>query len=782
MRLPFLAVAEVVGFAAASALLVRLPPLTGDRLRRCVAAVAVASAAGAVVAGGAATGWTPLDAVLRAALGAGVVVAASRAGSVPALIAAAIALAGSWGSDVMPVAALATGVALAPAMTRRTHVFVDLVTAALVVQVVLRLDHATRGVSALLAVAALAPLVVAGGRRLEPPLRRTLVRVAAGVGAFMVLGTVLGAAAALLARPSLQQGVDVLAGGGVTRVGLEATTTEDRLDTALRSFTDARATLDAWWARPAAAVPVVSQHLRLLRTVAASGQELSASGVRAVAGGGIAGLTITNGRIPLERIPALAPVLDDTVRQLAVAHRRLDAARSTWLLPPLGHRVDKERAKLDAAESAARGLARALPELPALLGANEPRRYFLAVQTPAEARAGGGYMGNYGEITADNGQLELSKFGRIFQLEDQLKAKAIDLQAPPDYLARYARFDPTHVWSAINVSPDFPTVAAVIGALYPEAGGQPIDGVIAVDPSALAGLLTLVGPVSVEGWPEPITAANAEQILYFDQYVGLDYFDRVDFLGEVARQVWGRLTTGSLPSPQELLPALGPAVRGKHLLMTATRPAESRLLDEAGVSGRMAPVDGDFLGVVTQNAGGNKIDAFLHRQVDYDVRLDPGTGQLTGTAKVVLRNDAPASGLPGPVIGNLFDLPSGTNKLYLSVYTPWALAGATVDGHPVVLEAQDELGRRVYSTGLVIPPGSSTTVVLRLSGQLPPGVKGYRLDVHRQTTVVPEDVRTSLTVPSGWRIGDGGTKWAKGGDLDANRTVELAVGKSGPFG
>jgi hypothetical protein len=334
----------------------------------------------------------------------------------------------------------------------------------------------------------------------------------------------------------------------------------------------------------------------------------------------------------------------------------------------------------------------------------------------------------------------------------------------------------------VNVSPDFPTVARVIAELYPQSGGQPIDGVIAVDPAGLAALLRLVGAITVDGWPDPITAENAAQVLLYDQYTRFEYFDRVDFLGAVAQEAWSRLTTGSLPSPQEFLPSLGPAVRGKHLMVAATRPSEAALLDEAGVAGRMAPVAGDFLGVITQNAAGNKVDAFLHRRVDYDVKLDPGSGRLTAVAKIVLRNDAPGTGLPDPVIGNFVELPPGTNRTYLSVYSPWQLEGATLAGQPVGLEAATELGRNVYSTAVDIGPGATTTVELRLAGTMPGDHGAYRLDLHRQPTASPDDLRTTVSVPSGWRIGDGGRRWSEREPLDSDRKVDLELGKAGPFG
>lgn len=775
-----LVLAETVGFMTGAFLLRVLRGATTGHLRACVGAAALASAAGAMLATGQPTGSVPLDAVAQAGLGAAVALLGARAGPRAALLTALLALVTSFGDSPQYVAMLTTGIALASVLISRTSPALDAVVSGLSVQVAMRLDHAEPpALSALLAAVVVAPVLVVGFRSLEAPVRRLAVRGAWGLSAVAVVGAVAGATSALLARSSLQSGVDVVGGGRGT---LEGSSTSERFDAAARSFDDARSTLDSWWALPASVVPVVSQHWRLLRAVAVSGEELSSAAVRAAAEGSVSDLKVTGGRVPLEQISTMGPVLEDAVRQLVAANRRLARASSPWLLPPLRNRLDRERDQLADAEAAARGLSRALPELPAILGANEPRRYFLAVQTPAEARAAGGFMGSFGEITADNGQLKLERFGRRGDLNFNLPPGGGVIRADAEYLARYGRFSPESEWASINLSPDFPTVAGVIAEMYPQSGGKPIDGVIAVDPAGLAALLKLVGGITVDGWPEPITADNATKVLLLDQYTRFEYFDRVDFLGEVAQEAWKRLTTGSLPSPIEFLPSLGPAVQNKHLMVSAVRPAEAELLDQAGVSGRMTAVDGDSFGLITQNAGGSKIDAFLRRQVNYDVKLDPATGRLSAAAKIVLHNDAPATGLPHPVIGNLVGLPPGTNRMYLSVYSPWDLVGATVAGQPVRLESGTELGRKVYSTTIDIRAQSSATVEVRLTGTMPTDTHTYRLDLHRQPTVVPDDVRTTLSVPSGWRIGDGGRHWGKREPLDSDHTIKLDLDKERLFG
>lgn len=66
--------------------------------------------------------------------------------------------------------------------------------------------------------------------------------------------------------------------------------------------------------------------------------------------------------------------------------------------------------------------------------------------------------------------------------------------------------------------------------------------------------------------------------------------------------------------------------------------------------------------LLTNNAGGNKIDLFLRRTLDYAVTWNPTTGVVDGTLTVTLHNDAPAKGLPDSLIGNAIDDPGPFEK------------------------------------------------------------------------------------------------------------------------
>jgi hypothetical protein len=264
-------------------------------------------------------------------------------------------------------------------------------------------------------------------------------------------------------------------------------------------------------------------------------------------------------------------------------------------------------------------------------------------------------------------------------------------------------------------------------------------------------MLQLTGPVTVPSWPEPITVDNVVKTLLLDQYANVRGDERGEFQGEVAQAVWEKLTAGDFASADELVDALAPAVRGRRVQVFSAAADEQSFFVRVGAAGTMAPVRGDYLGVVTQNFGGNKIDWFLRREISYDLTYDPETRQASGTVRIVLHNDAPTEGYSALVIDSIegFTAEPGTNRTWLDVYTALPVTDATVDGEPLALERGQELGRNVYATELVLASRTTTTVELEVRGALRDGDDAYRLDVLGQPVVGNDRLTVTVRDPAG---------------------------------
>ncbi len=504
---------------------------------------------------------------------------------------------------------------------------------------------------------------------------------------------------------------------------------------------------------PLRMVPVLSQHVRLLGVSTGEAAAVSRTGDDVLAIGRYDDLKTGDGRINLERMRALVKPVGRAETRLGRARRHIADASSPWLLGPAKAQLAGFTDEIARAAKEADLVGELARTLPAMLGGDGERVYFVAFLNPAEQRGGGGFLGSYAELRANDGRLKMTRSGSIIDLIDAVPQGRRTLDGPADYLRRYGVFHPEDFLQDVPFSPHFPFTAEVLSQLYPQSGGTHLDGILAVDPYALAAMLTFTGPIKVDGFDQPLTAQNAAEVLVRDQYVLFDanvqsdQDRRRDTLDELAESTFRRLTEGSLPGPRQLQETLGPMVRQRRLQMHADRPAEQRLLDRVGLDGAMhATGVGDYLMVSHQNLGNSKIDAYLQRSTTYRAVVDPLTGQERATVTVRLRNTAPASGLPNYVLGNRRGEPIGSNVMQLSVYSHLGFVGGTDGGAPLAVLPGQEAGASVVTARVVVPPRQTRTVVFRLAGgvALPQG--RYRLQVVPQPSVVPDTLRVDVRV------------------------------------
>jgi Protein of unknown function (DUF4012) len=611
------------------------------------------------------------------------------------------------------------------------------------------------GLSALVTAVAIAPILVSGYNHADGRAQaraRKLALLAAGVVGLMLAGAALGVISVL---SPLTDGARAIDGGLEAARQADDDTAATRLSLAARSLATADSTLSNWFVAPARALPIVGPNLSAVGQLSAHGSEVADVTSQAATQADIDTLSFVGGRIDPAAVANMAEPLRSVQGALARLDATLDEVRSPWLLRPVVSRIDRFEAEVAEARPEADAARTAVDVGPTLLGSGGSARYLVLFTTPVEARGRTGFPGNYAELLVTDGKLSMPRFGRISELEQGgTPPEERVITEPADYLARYGRFDVRGTWQNITMSPDFETIASVAAQLYPQSGGQPVNGVLSVDPEGLAALMRLTGAIDVPGLPEQLTQDNTARFLMLDQYV--QFADqtqrRVDLLETVARTTFDRLTSADLGSPRELSDVLDPVVDGGHIQFAAVDPDIAGQLVDSGVTGRMPPFDrgDDLVTVTTANAGGSKIDLFLHRTEQYSVRWDPETGQVSSTLKVTLENTAPAGGLPNYVIGNLVGLPRGTNRSFVSIYSPFDLAASRVGGQPAPVQSELEADYHVYSTFVDIPPGASVDIELDLTGSLEG--RDYRLEMPAQPFATADAMAVTVQTTGGEEI------------------------------
>jgi hypothetical protein len=558
----------------------------------------------------------------------------------------------------------------------------------------------------------------------------------------------LAGASVLRARSPIETGLQA------TEAGLHAAERGDqgvaRAHFATAGDDFAAASHDLEWARGGELVPGVAQQVRAIRVAAAIGVDLARTAFVTAENGNVDALRVTDGTFPVQALENLEPVFASDVASLQSSLQQTGPFHSPWLVSPLKAKLDSEVRKLVRAEHDATTALLAARAVPGMLGADGPRRYLVLFENPAESRASGGVPGDYAEVSAINGKLSLVKVGSTVTLGSIGNPAGKHLIGPEDYLARYSQFEPEDYWENVPMSPDFPSVGEVAANLYPECGGAKVDGVISLDPVAMADFLAATGPITAPQWPAQVDADNAVAILANEEFIhfSTDNSLRIEFVQALIKSLWHDLVTRKLPSLPTLANDLLPALRGGHLMLYSETPQAERFFEAVHVAGPMPSVRGDFLGVVTQNGEGNKIDWYLRRSIDYRAVLNRTTDQITAVLTLKLHNSSPTSGLPSLIIdpepGVAATIP-GESELYVSVYSPWEADGSSLNGVPLVMTDQQELGRFVYSAFVIVPAGTTAAIVLHLVGSWNPRER-YHLGMYHQPLLFPDQVSTSVKV------------------------------------
>jgi len=683
----------------------------------------VAAAAGitaVILFDNAPTMWPGADAVYRAALVVICALAGSRARRWTLLWAGIVAATASY-TPVQYLAIAAAAIAAAMLVFRFRQRTVGALVGGLIGLSVLGLSRPTiSGATALIAAVALLPLLISGFSNSKQRSQRVVL---AGAGLAAILG-VLAVAGTVFVGLSQRTAIQIAVAQTQDAVTLAASDTPDTSTVAFTqastSFDDIRSTLDSWWLYPAKAAPVLGANLYAIRSAVFAGSELNAVASSLTTSVSKDSLRAPTGGVNLTEVQAIQQPVTIAAQQVDTALSSLAATNSPWLLPPVDAALEDLLSELGKANRTAQTAKMSVDRLPSLLGGQGARRYVMLLGNPAESRDIGGHIGNWAEISAENGQLTLIKVGQPYDLASPATSPPLNLR-PGSYPQSLLELRPQYFPQNWGGTADFPTVATLSKDLFEQARpGAPVDGVIYADPAAFAALLNFTGPEPVPGTNLTLTPDNAEKFLTTDQYTLFATETEAskvvsDLIDTVVRQ----FGTTQLPSTKSLVDTLGPLVQRGSLQFYSFNSKDTPLLERLGLTGKVQrPGSGDLLSVLTRNANPSKIDVYLHRKTDYVVEYNPLSGSLTARVKITLTNSAPNTDLAKLVATQIPTLLPGTNRTILSVLSPWSSDGATLDGKPLAVGTQNELpGVKRHNMLVDLPAGTTRVIELQLVGK-----------------------------------------------------------------
>lgn len=353
--------------------------------------------------------------------------------------------------------------------------------------------------------------------------------------------------------------------------------------------------------------------------------------------------------------------------------------------------------------------------LPGMLGADGTRNYLLVAQSNAESLALGGSAASQSLIRFSHGDLKIVKQADSSQYQWGVPA---DVEIDKSAIELYNDYLINNVNTSVG-RPDWPTAARTIVALWNrDIDPKPVDGVISVDPLALARIMRATGPVKVDN--HELTSKNVVSFLLSDAYALYTPARSDEIFKQVALATMDSLVSGDF-EPGALLSAVNESIHAGSIMFWSADPTVQELITPWRLSGILPTTNlpTTTIGVFFRDASlGSKIDYYLRTAstVSSSCKSD---GSVTYTVRVTVWLDLTekqAKKLPRYVTGG--ELSTKTFRTQVFIYgPPGTKVGKEIREHGTgkswnwrPLDTTD-LGRPVPSFMTVNPLGGARVTV-----------------------------------------------------------------------
>ena len=357
---------------------------------------------------------------------------------------------------------------------------------------------------------------------------------------------------------------------------------------------------------------------------------------------------------------------------------------------------------------------------PILAGTDKPKRYLIAFQNSAEARGTGGILGAYAIVEFKKGSLKVIATGSNEPLYGSSLEK-IPIDMPDEYKRLYGE-NPAILQNS-NLSPHFPYGAEIWLALWKKEFGQSLNGVIAIDPTALSYILRATGPITLNSG-EKITSENLVAGTLKDAYKRFekDNKARKQYLVDIMNATVKLLNSGEY-SKLKMAQAIRDGIVANRILFYSTDESAQKKLSETRLGGFMSLEGNNEFRTVIQNIDAGKLDYYLDRSVEIESKSCEKDRQtqvrirVTNTLKTGV-------GLSPYVLtrldkGKPASLVTGAHRFKVFIYGPTNARLVSVSRENRTADlggASVERKRPIYVADVDLAPGASEELLANFSG------------------------------------------------------------------
>jgi hypothetical protein len=238
------------------------------------------------------------------------------------------------------------------------------------------------------------------------------------------------------------------------------------------------------------------------------------------------------------------------------------------------------------------------------------KTYLVILQDNDEIRGTGGLMDVLGLVTVHDGAIASLQYQYVVSDQRSTWNPIVNLDGPESF-TKFFGVDAAAL-SDSNVQYDFASFAPKMESDFYNATGQRVDGIIALDFTAVEAIMNVTGPITVSG--EVITSKNVVDRLHYDSVTAGTSL--TSLLSTFTFDLGGLIRDSSVPEKLELYTTLQTLENEGHVLLYPDQGFWFR-----SASGTSALPKTDFISVVDTTLGTGKADFGVNRTIDDQVQL-----------------------------------------------------------------------------------------------------------------------------------------------------------------
>lgn len=399
----------------------------------------------------------------------------------------------------------------------------------------------------------------------------------------------------------------------------------------------------AW--KTACLIPVYGQDVKQVRTLCSVFDDLANNALipmsKDLSGVSLASIIGEDGTINVEMLQSIFSSLGKVQPVVERSAKQMDGL-GTGHIAQLKEPVEQMDNLLGALDTAAREAGPLSATLPSMLGTDGARTYLVVAPNSSELRAMGGFPGSMGLMTVDDGKLSVGEFRGIGQVK-RYRTEEEAVAAPAITDEERVIFGTRLSWIPGDASfdPDFPRFAGLMREHWVTNGYGDIDGVVAMDPVLLQGILGLTGGVTTSDG-DTVDGTNAARFLLHDIYNTYETnADQDAVFTEVAQLAFDKVTADlGKVKPGDLLQVIGGGVADGRLKLWMADPSQEGLMQDLGCDGGVSTDETDpVLGIYFNDGTYSKIAWYLSSSTQVGAATGNPDGSYTYTVTTTVRNN-----------------------------------------------------------------------------------------------------------------------------------------------